>query len=833
MMKIVKKKFFHKFTVIIPIIFLIFYVVELFVLRHWTTKYYENETSTKLKFYYKGGNKDIYENDIIDFLNNTLEDTYLVEEPIRYVSNQLHYESNTIKNNLRCMGQLNDSSTKIWFESADKYYKNVDRAWDMIKIDCDKLKLFENHEKFLKANFDFTSKKIEYNYNFNLNRFEEIKKKGSAFSLKIVPFFRIPGTDYRIGFSSPILSLNESSSKIPNVLHIDHEFFEVQIELRNNETYTKVYSEVYYNWQTSKMAESMKKKRFDINNNIRHLPYNVMILGVDSLASQHMERLLPKSFKYATNQMKFDYFRNSQVSGGNTYPNLMALLSGVMELNITTYTNRGTIIEEHDDQYLKNLNGYFDTLPFTWKLLPDYYTTVMIEDYYTIAMFNYFKKGFSLPPTNVYMRPFFIQTERNELKLPQTKVCDWAALFYELIDDYLEYIEREFKLDPNNEILLPFYFLSFHKRASHDNNVMVTTIDQKLERILKRLNQPIYLKNTLMFLYGDHGTRLDYYVFSEEGTIEKGKSTVLLRLPNEFLEDRSIFQKNTDRFVTPFDLHRTFLHLLRAEYNKENSDFFSFHEKLYTEMMHIANPLWVNKTLISFILEKRLRPLRLRGMDLFVEIVPWNRSCTEATSTNLYCSCNYFSTQKRVKNQVPMELKIEDKKFLNYIKKDFFDSIFPSYQKYKDICKYLQITEFKTLMINRINNTEKNIKEEFYLNQMIEISTRVVVNNNTGQFQLSYVVEEWAYRYNHAINLIFNQIYNLRRGLISFFHINSSQSSDFDKYLYWKEEHKLYTFRRSTEFVRVDKYALTRHCLNRTTKHLEKKCICPSNLLFD
>ncbi|KAI3380554.1 hypothetical protein SNEBB_006774 [Seison nebaliae] len=400
---------------------------------------------------------------VINFTNGTLSNSSLEDKPINYTQSKLYYESDTIKTNLRCMNNLNKSSTDIWPSSAKKNFGNTKNILLNLKIQCEKYKMFQIQTKFLVADFDFTSKKIKHNYHFTLDKLAELRKKFSNFSLTINPFIRANETDTKFIFLSPVLTLNESTKTIPKVLFIDHEFFELQIYQKDKLPYTKVYTEVYYNWQTSKMVESMERKRFEINNKIQHFPYNVLVLGIDSLSSQHMERLLPKSFDYATKKMKFDYFRNSQVSGGNTYPNLMALLSGVMELNITTYTSKGTIIEEHDDQYLRINSSFYDTLPFTWKLLPKYYTTVMIEDYYWIAMFNYLKKGFSFSPTDVYMRPYFTQSEKYA-----TDICDRCALFYELVNDYLEYIEREFQLNSENDMLLPFYFLSFHKKCSHD-----------------------------------------------------------------------------------------------------------------------------------------------------------------------------------------------------------------------------------------------------------------------------------------------------------------------------------------------------------------------------
>ncbi|GIX85528.1 uncharacterized protein CDAR_52101 [Caerostris darwini] len=57
-------------------------------------------------------------------------------------------------------------------------------------------------------------------------------------------------------------------------------------------------------------------------------PVNVLIFGLDSLSRLAFIRLLPRTYKYLTEDLQMTVFRGMNKVGDNTYPNLIALLTG-------------------------------------------------------------------------------------------------------------------------------------------------------------------------------------------------------------------------------------------------------------------------------------------------------------------------------------------------------------------------------------------------------------------------------------------------------------------------------------------------------------------------
>ncbi|KAF8792938.1 hypothetical protein HNY73_004476 [Argiope bruennichi] len=57
-------------------------------------------------------------------------------------------------------------------------------------------------------------------------------------------------------------------------------------------------------------------------------PTNVLIFGLDSMSRLGFMRLLPRTYKYLTEKLRMTVFRGMNKIGDNTYPNLVALLTG-------------------------------------------------------------------------------------------------------------------------------------------------------------------------------------------------------------------------------------------------------------------------------------------------------------------------------------------------------------------------------------------------------------------------------------------------------------------------------------------------------------------------
>jgi hypothetical protein len=122
---------------------------------------------------------------------------------------------------------------------------------------------------------------------------------------------------------------------------------------------------------------------------------SVLILTLDSVSKNQLERIMPSTFKYLTSQPKETvFFENLNTIGVNTYPNIVPLLTGMLinppeELNLT-----------RDYHFYRNIETYHDFYPFIWREYEKAgYLTLYQEELPFYGTFNYLKNGFRYKPT--------------------------------------------------------------------------------------------------------------------------------------------------------------------------------------------------------------------------------------------------------------------------------------------------------------------------------------------------------------------------------------------------------------------------------------------------
>ncbi|KAI3383066.1 hypothetical protein SNEBB_009674 [Seison nebaliae] len=718
----------------------------------------------------------------------------------------------------RCMNDLNRSADVIWPKSAIKLFKNKNVIIDL-RNNCEKKRMVDESAKFLIPDYNYYMNKTQWNYRLNETHWEIMVNRSEMILFEIYDFRRTNVND---------VSLEKSIIYQKNIK-------DDKIEVKKN---SANYHEVYYNVQSTRLIKLLREKRklFTANKNPNKHPFSVLILGIDSLSSQQMQRTLPLSFEYATKYMNFSNFKNAQVAGGNTYPNLLALIAGGMAYNITSLSSEGMTVEHNDDELLKNNNGFYDNIPIIWKLLPKYYTSLFVEDYAAIAGFNYLKKGFQFPPADIYTRPFFVKSEAHAQKHTNFLFCRYEELFYDVINSLVTILELEHKLYGTNAFdMLPMFFLSFFKKCTHDRVIVSHFIDKTLLELLKKLNNKLYLENTLLMLYGDHGSRLDAYIWSYEGTIEMGKAFIMMRLPDrfqeKFTEETKMFKNNIDRFVNVFDVHKSFLYLFHNQTKKNRNDsFIDPHKRLYYKGIIKSQPHLSNKTLNNILKLYNLRSFENRGVNFFKDQIKWNRSCEEATLTSIFCTCDYFTINAR-NGIFNTNLTTKNLYFVNRLMKDFPLSVFPNFAKFSNVCSDLKPKKIIDLTISEqvndktVNNWNLN---HFILNKSLTIYFRVKVAEN-AMFKTTYNIDEW-----HIIDenesQLFNYVNRIRNNELTFInHENQTISSNENTIVHWRHNNIVYLMNRIAPSIRLDKYSLTNACLTPSQKRLEKTCICKLN----
>ena len=255
---------------------------------------------------------------------------------------------------------------------------------------------------------------------------------------------------------------------------------------------------------------------------------------------------------------------------------------------------------------------------------------------------------------------------------------------------------------------LPYFFFNFLTEYTHDDFVIPPYIDKYFRDMLERFEMNGYLDNTLLIVVSDHGSRLVPYAYqTEAGNLEKNLPFISMRLPKK-LWGTSYHQNaksNRNRLVNAFDVYQTLRHFLHINAN-------------YTKEMD-RKQFSIN--------DKNTR--YLRGISLF-EKIPLNRSCSDASIPDSFCSCFKESvmTEKEFKNNTKVtftEVTSFILQYINNLSRKFRDKCVPFElekvqrvtnfsQRNKDIFQFVLILQpgdawFQTVV--KINRTSTKIDD--------------------------------------------------------------------------------------------------------------------------
>ena len=361
------------------------------------------------------------------------------------------------------------------------------------------------------------------------------------------------------------------------------------------------------NYLSDKKFDSFGLK--DLNHDFKKM--NVLLIGIDSASQNQFKRNFPETYDYLSKSEDYEIFNYLNSVGINTYPTILALLTGMAEeknyeLNITSEI----------DYYRELDSTYHDHIPFIWKEYEkNGYLTMYQEDYPLISIFNYYKKGFRYLPTSLYDRGYWLKyyqlrsgPDKCHLEKPTYKT--WL----EKIDQFIIHMNSN-QINQN----IPYFSFNFITEYTHEYLAVSKHFDLKLKEFIEKLNLNGHLDNTLFLLFGDHGSRLSYYAYATEpGKIEKWMPFLSIRLPK--ILKRTIFSKNLnenkDTLISFFDLYQT-----------------------------LRQFLFINKYGIQYSDDWRLqfrkndfKVRNLRGISL-LEKININRSCTDALIPEEFCSC--------------------------------------------------------------------------------------------------------------------------------------------------------------------------------------------------
>ncbi|KAL8603778.1 hypothetical protein ACOMHN_058513 [Nucella lapillus] len=315
------------------------------------------------------------------------------------------------------------------------------------------------------------------------------------------------------------------------------------------------------------------------------LNLSVFILGFDGLSRTAWARLLPNTRQYFLHTLGGIELERFNLVGDGTIGTVLPMLTGKAENELPPAGKR--------NKRAKPVDGF----PWVWK---DYvrhgYVTAYAEDMANGGTFQWRWVGFKDPPTDHYMRPFYISAStvyKNHLSLclgslkRHVLFMNW---FRDLFDAYRDY---------------PKFLYGFHGEISHDSNNQLQPVDNDLKIFLQDLDAKGYLNSTLLILKSDHGARYSSARSTDIGKLEERLPYFSFRFPPWFHERYPDIVRNmrtnAKRLTTPFDVHATLLDVL-------------------------------NRSLTS------AGRLHQKAVSLFEE-VPEARTCADAGISHHWCAC--------------------------------------------------------------------------------------------------------------------------------------------------------------------------------------------------
>ncbi|XP_066589073.1 uncharacterized protein [Prorops nasuta] len=277
------------------------------------------------------------------------------------------------------------------------------------------------------------------------------------------------------------------------------------------------------------------------NNSTKKL--SILFLGIDSVSRLNFQRTMPKTEDYLMRN-EWIAMRGYNKMGENTFPNLMAILTGQSQQQ--SYTKCAPTIPFK-----------LDHCPFLWHNFRNIgYVTAYGEDETALNTFNYLKVGFVHPPTDYYLRPYILATDRllKTKKRFSGKYCTGPELSFERIFDYAMRFSVAF-------LGSPYFGFFWTNTVSHDTLNGPSSIDQRMLGKLKWLEEKGVTRDAMIIFLSDHGMRYGDVRNTFVGWYEERLPFLFISIPKWFKDvypdAYDALKLNQNRLTSPYDLYMT------------------------------------------------------------------------------------------------------------------------------------------------------------------------------------------------------------------------------------------------------------------------------------
>ncbi|XP_076184118.1 uncharacterized protein LOC143155365 [Ptiloglossa arizonensis] len=404
------------------------------------------------------------------------------------------------------------------------------------------------------------------------------------------PFWRMKNEDNIITYGNDCYNFVESAT-------IKTEFVKIKCS-RDNEVVYKDYHAFLPRFRS--VEQKYEKTKASIANSDY---LSLLIVGLDSVSRLNFHRMMPKTIEALQKLGAVEMLGYTKVAD-NTYPNLVPVLSGL------------------SDEELRNLcwqskDKTFDECPFIWKNFSTAgYRTIFGEDACAMSTFNYLKPGFREQPTDYYLRPFCIASEKdigNTHKM-NANLCVGTRKTFDNLLHYTRKTATQFAGEP-------YFGMFWQASLTHDFFNYPQLGDDSYHKLVTYLSNEQLLNHTALIVMSDHGMRWGNFRQTHQGRMEDSLPFVFIVLPTWWREKYQVawanLRKNTRSLTTAFDLHETLLDLLESKHLEESN------LKDRFKVLSEANSL-------------------PRGISWFLPI-PDYRTCSIAGIASHWCMCHSSS----------------------------------------------------------------------------------------------------------------------------------------------------------------------------------------------
>jgi hypothetical protein len=294
------------------------------------------------------------------------------------------------------------------------------------------------------------------------------------------------------------------------------------------------------------------------------------------------------------------------------------------------------------------------------------YRTLYVEDHPDIAIFDFGKSGFQIPPGDYFNRHFTIAMENTNSIWDIAHYCVHGRKEAHIHLDYIEQFTEKFKENP-------YFAFAFLTRLTHAYLQETKKADNLYADFFQHLNERENLQNTVVFFYSDHGMRFGSVRETFVGKLEERLPYMFILFPPWFLQKYPHIRKNLEinakRLTTPFDIFATLSDILKFTGNNRE----------------------VRK--------------KERAMSLLNEI-PESRTCEDADILPHWCTCSQHQ-----------QLNVTNKTVIN-IGLTMVSKINDDITKAFDVCEKLSLKTIKYAL--RVIPSDKVLRFEQSKNDVID-----------------------------------------------------------------------------------------------------------------